>query len=68
MGTIRETCNYLLEQDELGNSIIYDKINDCNTKWYVDLEVRDQINLIKHFKDEEFDEYCRVELIRKPSE
>lgn len=56
--TIRETESYRLFQDEAGNSAIFDKVNNCQTKWKVGEQVRNETNHIKHLDDEGFDNYC----------
>jgi len=59
MTTIRETENYKLIQDVNGCTRICDKLTGCLSNWNVGVEVRDEINHIKHLTDTDFDEYCK---------
>lgn len=56
--TIRETESYRLFHDEAGNSAIFDKENNCQTRWKVGQDVVLETNHIKHLNDTQFDEYC----------
>lgn len=62
--TLRETENHCLVQDTYGNTAVCSKLTGCQTTWKVGVDVRDEINHIKHLSDTEFDEYCEMLLSR----
>ena len=58
--TIRETENFeLIRCIYNGITAIVDKKTNKQSNWNTgSLEIRDEINLIKHMNNQQFDDYC----------
>lgn len=59
--TIRETERFELFKDIHGNTAICDKYTGRQSNWNTgSVEVRDEINHIKHLDNDGFDDYCEM--------
>lgn len=58
---LRKTERYQFFQDIHGNTAVCDNYTGCQTNWNANAtDVRDEINLIKHLNNFQFEEYCEM--------